>query len=638
MSSEATSPLRPPSHPAVVCALLALVTFAVYFPVRNFGFVDYDDSVYFFANPHVLGGLTWSNIQWAFTTGETGNWHPLTWLSLMFDVQLFGNSAAAAHLTNVLLHAANAILVFLLLRRLTGALGRSAVVALFFAVHPMHVESVAWISERKDVLSAFFGLLASFCYARAVSRDSSAPRIFSSSGYWLALLFFVLGLMSKAMLVTLPFVLLLLDFWPLRRFGTLSIPQLLLEKVPFFLLSGLSSVVTFIVQQKSGAVSSLAWVPLQVRVENAFISCLHYVAGIFWPVNLATPYPHTVQWPVWFIALATVLVMALCLLAVVLRKSFPFVFTGWFWFAGMLIPVIGLVQIGMSPMADRYVYLPLIGILLAVVWGTHELFARWQPPRNMVMCATTLLLLACAARAVNQMGVWKNDETLFGHDLAVTENNYIAAIQLATWYAKNGHTQEALECYDNAKRMSPDDLTVRWYSQNDRMQGALSYYFNSLRLNTNDPVQLYNFGNAAAKIGNWDEAIRDYRQALQMNPNEPDTLDNLGLALAHNRQLPEAAACFQAAIRLQPDSINAHNNLAAVLFAQGNFAGAAQESSAALQLSPNDPRICGNLAGVYVRLGQTNLAVKYYQQVLRLQPDNTLARVQLQILGAPPAN
>lgn len=638
MNSEAASQSRSPFHPAVICLLLALATFAVYFPVRNFGFVDYDDSVYFFANPHVLGGLTWSNIQWAFTTGETGNWHPLTWLSLMLDVQLFGSSAAAVHLTNVLLHAANAILVFLLLRRLTGAFGRSAVVALFFAVHPMHVESVAWISERKDVLSAFFGLLALFYYARAVSPSASVHRIFSSSCYWLALLFFVLGLISKAMVVTLPFVMLLLDFWPLRRFGTLSIPQLLLEKVPFFLLSGISSIVTFIVQQKSGAVSSLAWVPLQVRVENAFISCLHYVTGIFWPVNLATPYPHTAHWPAWYIALAALLVVALCLLAVALRKSFPFVFTGWFWFVGMLIPVIGLVQIGMSPMADRYVYLPLIGLLLAVVWGAHEVFARWQSPRNVVMCATTLLLLACAAHAVNQVGVWKNDETLFGHDLAVTENNYIAAIQLATWYAKNGRTQEALDCYDHAKRMSPDDLTVLWYSQNDRMQGALSYYFNSLRLDTNDPAQLYNLGNAAAKIGNWDEAVRDYRQALQINPNQPDVLGNLGLALAHNKQLPEAASCFQAAIKLQPDSINAHNNLAAVLFAQGNFAGAAQESSAALQLSPNDARICGNLAGIYARLGQTNLAVKYYQEVLRLQPDNTLARVQLQILGAPPAN
>jgi Tfp pilus assembly protein PilF len=444
--------------------------------------------------------------------------------------------------------------------------------------------------------------------------------------------------MSKPMLVTLPFVLLLLDFWPLQRLATSSLPRLFIEKIPFFFLSAVSSVVTFIAQEKAGAISPLVLVPMASRVQNAFVSYAHYLLRTFWPMDLATPYPHALQWPGPLVVFSVALFAALTTAAVILRKKFPFVFTGWFWFAGMLVPVIGLVQIGMPAMADRYVYLPLIGLLLIVVWGAAEICVRCHAPRCAVIFGAVLLFFGCSLRAGNQVRVWENDETLFGHALSVTTNNYIAGIQLATWYSQNGRIQEALKCYDSARRMSSNDVAVLSYSKNDRIQAALAYYFNSFRINTNDPAALFNLGNASAKIGHWDEAIDDYHRALQINPNQSDVLNNLGLALAQNKQLPEAAACFQAALKLEPDLINAHNNLAAVLFAQGDYEPAAQQTAAALQLSPHDPRICANLGGIYLRMGQTNLAVKYYQQALSLAPENQQIRAQLQALGIPSSN
>jgi protein O-mannosyl-transferase len=645
VNRASASPLPPLAIRVCICLVLAVATFAVYLPVRSFDFVNYDDPVYFSANPHVLGGLNWTNIKWTFTTGETGNWHPLTWLSLMLDAQLFGRGPAAPHLTNVLLHLANSILLFLLLQRLTGALRRSAIVALFFAIHPLHVESVAWISERKDVLSSFFGLLTLLFYARYADcknrqpiPSSGSPRTTCHSSLVFALLFFTCGLMSKSMLVTLPFVMLLLDFWPLQRFATMPWSRLLVEKIPFFFLGVADSVLTFIVQQKAGAVTTLVWIPLSVRIENAFVSCARYLARIFWPVNLAAPYPHPIQWPAPLIIFSIALVATLCVAAVALRNFFPFLLMGWYWFAGMLVPVIGLVQVGMPAMADRYTYLPIIGILIIAVWGVAEIYAKSQLPVRTVYICTAVLFLVCALRARNQVSVWQNDETLFGHALAVTDNNYIACLDLALWYSRNGRVQEALDAYDQAMQMGSNDLAVAWYSQNNRVQNALYYYYNTYRVNLKDPTQLYNLANAAAKIGHWDDAIRDYRLALQITPNQPDILNNLGLALAQNRQLTQAAACFEATLKLQPDSVDAHNNLATILFAQTNFAGAAQHFEAALQLSPGDPRICANIGGTYLRLGQTNLAIKFYQQALHLQPDNAAVRAQLQSLGFPPAN
>lgn len=612
-------PFRPLSGPALVCLLLALAAFVVYFPVTSYGFVDYDDSGYFFANPHVLGGLAWANVKWAFTSGQYANWHPLTWLSLMLDATLFGNSAAAPHFTNVLLHAANSILLFLLLLRAAGAFWRSAIVAALFALHPLHVESVAWVAERKDVLSAFFGLLSLLCYASYVknSRDSSLFTLHSSPSYGLALLLFACSLMSKPMLVTLPFVMLLLDYWPLQRFAVAPKPpasergnastllRLLLEKIPFFLLTAASSVVTFIVQQKGGAVSSLSRFSFTERVDNAFVAYARYLAKIVWPVDLSVIYPHPGYGPIWIVALSVLLFAVLCLAALALKKKFPFAFTGWFWFAGTLVPVIGLVQVGQQAMADRYAYLPLIGILIVAVWGAGELCAKWQPPRRAVIGFVVILLFAVALRARNQVVVWQNDETLFDHALAVTKNNYVAELDLGYWYSKMRQPQRALRYYYTAWRMSP-----------------------------NDPDALYDVGNAFAKLGDWDDAIRNYRRALQIAPNQPDVMDNLGFALAQMKHFSEAVSNFQAVLKINPASFGAHNNLATIFFIQGNYREAAGEYKAALQLSPDNPLVLVNLGDALVRLGQTNNAAQCYQRALQLQPDNETVRDKLQSLGA----
>jgi protein O-mannosyl-transferase len=602
LNPSSTNPFRILPAPVWVCLLLAIATLAIYLPVGSCGFIDYDDDVYFFANPHVLGGLNWADIKWAFTSGEDANWHPLTWLSLMLDAQLFGNGAAAPHLVNVLIHIANSILVFRLFRQMTATLWRSAVLAMLFALHPLHVESVAWVAERKDVLSSFFGLLALLFYARY--NDSSPGS--HAWPYYLSLFFFTCSLMSKPMLVTLPFVLLLLDFWPLQRFNIFSLKRLLIEKIPFFLLSAAASVMTFLVQKKGGAVISLANVSMGQRVENTFVSYARYLRKIFWPVNLATPYPPPHYWPMWLVIFSIALFAVLCLAAVAARKIFPFAFTGWFWFAGMLVPVIGLVQVGAAALADRYAYLPLIGILLIAVWCAGEICAKFRVPRNGIILIATFFILACAVRAGNQVRLWKNDPALFGHALAVTKNNYVASLDLGFWYAKNGQVAESLQCYDDAVRLGPDNATA-----------------------------LYDAADAFAKLGHWDDAIRDYRRSLQISPNQPDALNNLGFALARNKQLSEAAACFETVLALQPNSADAHNNLATILFMQGKLEDAATQFSDALQLSPNDFRICVNLAGTYEGLGQTNLAVKYYQQALRLQPDNQKIRAKLQSLGVP---
>jgi len=593
------------SNPVFLCLLLAAMTLIVFWPVINCDFIDYDDPDYFSSNSHVLGGLTWANVTWAFTTHFAANWHPLTWLSLMLDAELFGKSPAGPHFTNLLFHATNAVLLFLLLRQLTSAIWRSALVAALFALHPLHVESVAWISERKDVLSAFFALLALIAYARFAGESKvQSPK--SKVFYALALLMFALGLMAKPMLVTLPFILLLLDWWPLQRF---RVQGLILEKIPFLALSAISCVVTFVVQQKGGAVATLTRFSTSARIENTFISYALYLGKTFWPDPLAVPYPFVEHWKSPLVIYSAALMIGLSIMAVFFARKFPFVFTGWFWFAGTLIPVIGLVQVGAQSLADRYIYLPLIGIFIIVVWGAAEIVSKWQMFRCPMIALAAIILIACSAQTRKQIGYWQNDGTLFSHALAVTKNNYIACVNLGTWHSKNGRVKEALDCYSRALQMSP-----------------------------NDPSVLYDVGNAFAKLGNWDEAIRDYCRALQIAPDQPDILDNFGFALAVNKQFDEAVTNFEAALKVKPDFADAHNNLASVLFRQGKFDEAGRHFYEALRLEPDNPQIYVNLGDTLVRLGNAKAAAECYQQALQLEPDNAAVKAKLQSLGAQPAN
>jgi protein O-mannosyl-transferase len=606
------------SNPVFLGLLLAATTLIIFWPVTRCDFLNYDDPDYFTANPRVLSGLTPANFIWAFTTGHAGNWHPLTWLSLMLDAELFGKNPFGPHFTNLFFHAANATLLFLLLQKLTAAPWRSAFIAALFALHPLHVESVAWISERKDVLSTFFVLLSLWAYVAHTQKfkpsDMKWKTTFVSRNYWLSLFLFTLALMSKPMVVTLPFVMLLLDWWPLQRisnpgFQIVSLRRLFMEKIPFFVLSSISCAVTFAVQQKGGAVAALTKFSISQRIENTFVAYARYLGKMFWPVNLANPYPLPGHWELSLAIYSVALIAGLSAIAVLFARRFPFAFTGWFWFVGTLVPVIGLVQVGDAAMADRYTYFPLIGIFIVLVWSANFLFENLNVPKSLVIFCAAIILAACAFRTRDQLNYWQNSGTLFRHTLAVTENNYIAENNLGTWLSTRGKVPEAMD-----------------------------FFRQSLRIKAENPDAFFNLGNAFAKLGNWDEAINDYQQALQITPDQADILNNLGFALAMKKQFSDAIACFEAALKLNPGSADTHNNLATVYFMEQKFSEAAQHYREAIRLAPDNAQIYANLGDVLVRQRQLAEAVQNYQTALRLNPDDARTRAKLQALGAQTSN
>jgi tetratricopeptide (TPR) repeat protein len=613
VSEQSIGKLRAISMPVFICVLLAAATLAVFWPVTGCDFVNYDDPDYFFSNVHVRAGLTWNGVAWAFRTVHASNWHPLTWLSLMLDAELFGKGAAGPHFTNLLFHAANTVLLFLLLRKLTAAVWRSAFVAALFALHPLHVESVAWISERKDVLSAFFALLALLAYARFVEESKvQSPK--SKVFYVLVLFAFACGLMAKPMLVTLPFVMLLLDWWPLQRisnpeFQMANFRRLLWEKIPFFVLSAISCVITFVVQKKSGAVATLTGFSMPARIENTFVSYARYLGKALWPDPLAVPYPFPDHWKLSLVIYSAALMAGLSAIAILFARKFPFAFTGWFWFVGTLVPVVGVVQVGHQSMADRYTYLPLIGLFIIFAWGAGECRANWRVPRPLFVFLAATILAACAARARIQTTYWQNSETLFTHALAVTEDNYVACNNLGTWFSNHGQIAAAMDCYRQ-----------------------------SLQIKADNPDVLYDLGNAFSKIGEWDAAIDNYHRALQVTPDQADILDNLGFALAAKKQFPEAITNFEAALKLDPDFPDAHNNLATVLFMEHHFEEAAQHYREAIRLTPDNAQIYANLGDTLARQGNIPEAMQNYQTALRLKPDDAKTRAKLQALGAHISN
>ena len=610
-----------------ICLLLAVVTLAVYWPAVYCNFLNLDDTYYFTANRHVQTGLNPANIAWAFTTRYASNWHPLTWLSLMLDAELFGTGPFGPHFTNLLLHAANTVLLFLLLRRLTAATWRSAVVAALFALHPLHVESVAWVAERKDVLSTFFGLLALLCYAgyarhmtgdtyRVTQTESIPSRVTChvSRFYWLALLFFALGLMSKPMLVTLPFVMLLLDWWPLGRMSRVEgreprVRRLVVEKIPFFLLSAASCVITYIAQQKGGAVVSLMRISLAGRIENAFVSYARYLGKTVWPSPLVVLYPHPIHWNTGLVVFSLLLVVGFSAAVMWFGRKHPYMPVGWFWFVGTLVPVIGLVQVGIQSMADRYTYLPLMGVFLVVVWGGDEARVKWRLPETLILFPVGMVLLACAWATRSQLSYWRDSETLFRYALAVTENNSLAYNNLGICLSEKGQQAEAMGCFQK-----------------------------SLQINSDNADVLCNMGNALAQSGQWDQAADYFHRALKIAPDRPAVLSNLGLVQVSQKQYAEAMTNFEKALQADPDSPSAHNNLATVLFVERRFDEAARHFREALRLKQDDPQIYTNLGDTLLQLGQTAEAVKYYQEALRLKPGDPNIRARLQALGATPSN
>jgi hypothetical protein len=441
----------------MVCSLLAVGTLALYWPVHGFEFVDYDDPDYLLRVPEVQGGLSWWGLVWSVVDAHAANWHPLTWLSHMLDCQWFGLHAGAHHLVNALLHAANGALLFLALRKLTGAHWRSALVAALFVWHPLRVESVAWISERKDVLSGLFFMLTLWGYANFAEQSKvQSP----NSKLWLraSLSFFVLGLLSKPMLVTLPGVLLLLDFWPLRRLQNVAPRKLLVEKIPFFLWSAAFSVIAFLAQRQGGAVIPLKSLGVAARGEFVLTNCLGYLEKIFWPSDLAFLYLRPPGAPASAVALAAAVLTAVSVFALVNFRRRPYLITGWLWFLGMLLPVSGLVQVGLQSIADRYTYLPAIGICLMLAWGGHELCAALFPerPRKIVSGVVAAGVLAvCVLLSRQQLTYWRNTQTLMEHALALDPNNYVAHSNLGVYFSRHGRTREALFHYRCSLELDP---------------------------------------------------------------------------------------------------------------------------------------------------------------------------------------
>jgi protein O-mannosyl-transferase len=535
--------------------MLALGVVAVYWPVVGYGFVNYDDPEYVSVNPHIMAGLSWLGVVWAFTTFYAANWHPLTWLSYMLDAQLFGFHPQVYHIINVLFHAANTVLLFWLLKRLTSALWRSAFVAALFAFHPLHVESVAWVTERKDVLSTFFFMLTLLAYTRYAQRRSKvegrgsradiAIQAFDSRlwslDYFMALLFFSLGLMSKPMLVTLPFVLLLLDFWPLNRirnseFGIRNVTKLVLEKLPFFALSAASCVVTFLAQKHGEAVVSTTVIPFAERLQNTIVSYWVYVEKMLWPSPLVAFYPYAPVMPD-ATAVATFLLVVISLAAFLAPRQRPYLAVGWLWYLGTLVPVIGLVQVGAQAMADRYTYIPLIGLFIAITWLVAEVTAPWRHQKAVLTVVSVVVLGICLRLTASQVRYWRDSETLARHALTVTAENEPMQLLLGSALIEHGKIEEAGQHFAEAYRISPEsipalvDLALALDSQG-RLDEAVHICREALKLQPRNFKIHYILANTLSQQGNFAGAIAEYQTTLQIDPNHQLALNDLAWLLA----------------------------------------------------------------------------------------------------------
>ena len=587
-----------------LCLIVAILV--SYSQVINFDFVGYDDELYVTENLNVQKGFTAKGLKWAFTTFHSANWHPITWLSHMLDCELYGLNPMGHHCSSLQIHIANTLLLFFILQYMTGALWKSAFVAALFALHPLHVESVAWVAERKDVLSTFFGLLSIAAYYRYVKN----PRIIN---YLLIILFLGLGLMSKPMLVTLPFVFLLLDLWPLKRlkfhknacakavefFGFKAILQLVWEKIPLFVLVTIVSVLTFIAQQSEGAVKTLEALSLKTRIANALISYVIYVAKAIWPINLAVFYPYPKNLQMWKAAGAGLLLLGAFFLVFRTMKTKPYLLVGWLWYIGTLVPVIGLIQVGEQAMADRYTYIPLIGLFIIVAWGVSDLFKKWHYRKIFLGVSATIILTALTANTYQQLMHWQNGITLFGNAIKVTENNYQAHNNLGT----------ALEPLD--------------------LDGAISHYKEALKIKPDFATAFYNIGNSLAEQGLINEAIDYYLEALRIKPNYAEAHNNLGTALIKKGNYDEAILHFKKALKINSQPIDARNNLANLLFLQGKPDEAISHYNEILEFNPQKTDARNNLANVLSAQGKLDEAVLHYKEALRINPEYAKAHYHL---------
>jgi tetratricopeptide (TPR) repeat protein len=593
------------SNPVLTSLALILITIVTYWSALHCEFVDYDDNDYVTRNPHIQSGITAQSLAWAMTARHVGNWHPLTWISHMMDYQLFGLNPTGHHATNLVLHTLNVVLLFWVMRRMTGAHWRSAFVAALFAVHPLHVESVAWVAERKDVLSTFFGLLATAAYVRYTEKPKVAP-------YLLVALLFALSLMSKSMLVTLPFVFLLLDFWPLKRITASASDsesnnghfknqifrsgRLVVEKLPLVVLSCICSLLT--VSAQGLAVGQLK-LPLYVRLSNAILSYFRYIGKMFWPAKLVVLYPFP-SGVLWQVLIASIVLLGFSVLVIHFRAKYPWLFTGWLWYLGTLIPVIGIVQVGMQSIADRYTYLPLIGLFVILAWGGFALADRWRIDPVSLGVLSLVPIVVCAGLTRIQLTHWKDSVALFEHTLRWTSGNAIIENDLAAVYLARGSFAAASEHAAAAVKILPE------YAD------ALS-----------------NLGSALLSKGKIDESIACYRRALQLRPGDSDLYHDLGCALVKKNDWNGAMDELQTAVRLNPSAVSFHSDLARALLTNGKLDEGTQELQKTLQLAPNHWESHYYLGQISMNQGKIEEAANHFSDATRINPTNAVLHFRL---------
>jgi Flp pilus assembly protein TadD len=616
-----------------ICLGLVVATLLVFVQVRGFQFVNLDDHKNVYENPAVNNGLTLDSVKWAFTATERDYWQPLSWISHILDAQLFGMHPGGHHLTSVYLHILNAILLFLVLRRMTGAVWRSAMVAALFAIHPLRAESVAWVTERKDVLAGLFWWLTTWAYIEYVKDTASWRR------YALVMALFGMALMAKPTVITLPFFLLLLDYWPLKRswkrsWGQPRVslvdtpdcphnhidsppdhlhthigPHVILEKIPLFVLSGVIVFFTFKAQSRGGATEMIGNLSLPARMANSLVAYATYLLNAVWPYPLAATYPYNQHLPAWQVAAAGLLVAGVSALVIWKTARFPYLLVGWLWYLGLLLPVIGLVQIGFQARADRFTYIPLTGFFLMIVWLLDDLMAGWKRRRVTAVAMAAIILPALGVRAWSQVGYWHDSITLLQQNLTVTPENKWALNGLATAFASAGRLDESMAAYRKAAALDPGDYLKERDSQ----------------------------GLVLARQGKLEEALARFSEAVQFWPNDANFHSNRGMMLMQLQRTGEAVDEFRRALRLglPPDlTASVATNLGWLLFEEGKTGEAMEQYSEVLRKNPNFALAHGNLAKALEKLGRNEEAVREFKTVLDLEPGNQEARQSMESLTA----
>ena len=631
----------------LVCLALIVMTLAVYLQVRNFEFTQFDDDTYITENVHVTQGLTGKNILWALSSVEASNWHPVTWVSHMADVQVYGMTPGGHHLTNVMIHTASTLLLFFLLFRITGSLWQSSFVAALFAIHPLHVESVAWVAERKDVLSAFFWFLTLLCYCEYATHRKRGL-------YLLCLVTFALGLMAKPMLVTLPIVMLLMDYWPLDRFRhrepgrdsatRIAAATLVREKIPFLACSLASAAMTVYAQNRGSSLQSLQVIPFGLRLENAIVAYATYLVKTLWPRDLCVLYLFPLSIPPWQVIGSLVLLLGVSFTVIRLRSRHPYLLMGWSWFIVSLFTVIGLIQVGSQAMADRYTYLPLVGLFIMAAWGVPDLI-RGVPHRNAILgTLASGVLLVSAALTWQQLGYWHDDSSLFRRVVQISRNNYVAHVHLGVDLSASGELNGAIREFREALKIYPgylfarNDLGTALAGKGDLEAAMQEYQRVILDPHHSEPqnrqVLSYahtNMGDALVRKGDPAAAIAEYQVALQVEPEYWGAHYKLGVALSNKGSVDAAISEYQEVLRLKPVHVDAHNCLGLAFASKGDVNAAINEFQEVLRLNPNYTDAHIGLGLAFAGKGDLAQAIQRFQKALQINPNNMKAQNYLRV-------